>query len=197
MIARVEGQILAIDTQSVVVNVHGFGLLVYVPAPTLATLHIGSDVVLYTTLVVREDSLTLFGFTTNEEKSLFDTLQSVRGIGPKVAVQILSVHTPESLRNAVHHNDAAALQRVPGIGKKGAERMLLELGNKLPAPTHSPESSSLSASSALSDVITALTGLGWSDQEAAAAASQAFEENAEADTQTLLRASLQALGKRR
>src|SRR5699024_6015819 len=117
---------------------------------------------LATSLVVREDSLTLFGFAEAEERDVFELLQTVSGVGPRLALAMLAVHTPDDLRRAVAAEDIKALTMVPGIGQKGARRILLELGDRLgPATDATPAAAAAPASGTRTDVVTALTGLGW------------------------------------
>lgn len=195
MISVLRGTVVMLDSASAVIDVNGIGLKVLATPNNLSTLRVGAEATLYTALVVREDSLTLFGFADADERDTFDILQSVSGIGPRTALAVLAVHTPDLLRQAVQNQDAAALQRVSGIGKKGAQRMILELGSKLgPARGTTTE-----ASSQVGDgtVVEALIGLGWSEQEAQFGFSEACAAQPEGDTATLLRASLQVLGQRR
>ena len=163
MIASVSGRVAGHAAGGVVVVVGGVGLAVQTTPGTRARLRAGDEATLFTSLVVREDSLTLFGFETDDEREMFELLQTASGVGPKVAQAVLTVHTPDAVRRAVSTEDLTALCLVPGIGKKGAQRMVLELRDKLglagvSAPT---------ASVAWRDTLTeALTGLGWSQQQA-------------------------------
>src|SRR5690606_15961431 len=125
----------AVALDHAVVTVGGVGMLVYATPTTLAGLTVGSTARLATSLVVREDSLTLYAFADDDERAVFETLQTVSGIGPRLALAMLAVHTPEALREALAAEDTAALMRVPGIGRKGAQRILLELGDKLGPPS--------------------------------------------------------------
>ena len=131
MIASINGRVTTVTGELAVVEVGGVGLAVQCTPGTLATLRPGTQAQLATSLVVREDSLTLFGFATADERSVFETLQSVSGVGPKLAQAMLSVHSPEALRVAVATEDVGALTLVPGVGKKGAQRLVLELKDKL------------------------------------------------------------------
>src|SRR3954469_12208616 len=134
MIAAITGTVAAVGTDSAVVEVGGVGLAVQCTPATLANLRTGDPVRLATALVVREDSLTLFGFATDDERAVFDTLQSVAGVGPKLAQAVLAVHSPDAVRAAVASDDIRALTLVPGVGRKGAQRLVLELKDKLGAP---------------------------------------------------------------
>ena len=131
MISLISGTVRAIHGDRLIVEVAGVGLSVLVNASTSAGVTMGSQLQLFTTLVVREDSLTLFGFLSDEARSLFELVQTVSGIGPKVALSILGALRPEDLGRAIAMQDVAAIERVPGIGHKGAQRLILELKGKL------------------------------------------------------------------
>lgn len=131
MISLITGNVRSIHPERLIVEVGGVGLNVLVNASTSAGVTMGSQVTLFTTLVVREDSLTLFGFLSDEARSLFELVQTVSGIGPKVALSILGALSPPDLGRAIATEDIAAIERVPGIGRKGAQRMILELKGKL------------------------------------------------------------------
>jgi len=133
MISSVRGQVLSVSLDHVVIEVGGVGLAVRTTPTTLAGLRRGEQARLSTTLVVREDSLTLFGFASDEAKKLFELVQSVSGVGPKIALALLAVLDPDQLRRALSSGDTATLTRAPGIGKKGAERLVLELRDKVGA----------------------------------------------------------------
>src|SRR3954468_12226804 len=127
MIASVRGVVAAIAPDSAVIEVGGVGLQVHCAPGTLAGLRSGAEARLATSMVVREDSLTLYGFADEDEKSLFELLQTASGVGPRLAQAVLAVHQPATVRRAVATGDVTTLTRVPGIGKKGAERLILEL----------------------------------------------------------------------
>ena len=131
MISTVTGTIRSLSLDKLVIEVGGVGLSVLINPPTSAGLTLGSQSTLYTSLVVREDSLTLFGFLTEEVRNLFELVQTVSGVGPKVALSIMGALTPEDLARAISQEDTSAIERVPGICKKGAQRMILELKGKL------------------------------------------------------------------
>jgi Holliday junction DNA helicase RuvA len=133
MIASVRGIVAAIAPDSAVIEVGGVGLSVHCAPGTLAGLKAGVEARLATSLVVREDSLTLYGFADDDEKQLFELLQTASGVGPRLAQAVLAVHQPDSVRRAVSTGDIAALMRVSGIGKKGAERLVLELRDRIGA----------------------------------------------------------------
>jgi Holliday junction DNA helicase RuvA len=131
MISLINGVVRSIATDRTVVEVGGVGLSVSITSQTGAQLNIGAPVQLFTSLVVREDSLTLFGFLDEESRSAFELVQTVSGIGPKVALAILGAHTPQSLAVAIAQEDIKAIEKVPGIGRKGAQRLILELKGKI------------------------------------------------------------------
>ena len=131
MISLVNGIVRSISSDRTVVEVGGVGLSVSITTNTSAQLNIGAPVQLFTSLVVREDSLTLFGFVNEESRSLFELVQTVSGIGPKVALSILGALTPEDLSRAISQEDIGAIEKVPGIGRKGAQRLILELKGKI------------------------------------------------------------------
>lgn len=131
MISLLSGTVRAIHSDRLVVEVGGFGLSVLVTPSTTTQVALGSQIQLFTSLVVREDSLTLFGFVNEESRTLFELVQTVSGIGPKVALSILGALTPEDLGRAISQEDIGAIEKVPGIGRKGAQRMILELKGKL------------------------------------------------------------------
>ena len=197
MIASLTGRVAGHTTGGVVLTVGGVGLAVQTTPGTKARLRAGDEAFLATTLVVREDSLTLYGFETDDERELFEVLQTASGIGPKVAQAVLTTLTPDAVRRAIASNDLASLTLVPGIGKKGAERMVLELRDKLGIA----HSSATGATVAWRDTFTeALVGLGWSSSQADEAVvklSAAHPDASDADVPSLLREALALLGKNR
>ncbi|GAA3821322.1 Holliday junction branch migration protein RuvA [Cellulomonas soli] len=201
MIASVHGTVLAVRLDAAVVEVGGIGLLVQATPTTLAGLRVGSTARLATSMIVREDSLTLFGFAEVDERDVFEVVQTVSGVGPRLALAMLAVHTPDGLRRAVAGEDLAALQRVPGIGRKGAQRIVLELGDRLGAPVGGAAGAAGGAP-AVADrreqVIEALVGLGWQARAAQDAVSSVLagseEPVADAEVAGLLRAALRTLG---
>lgn len=134
MIASVTGRVTAVSPEGAVVQVGGVGILVQCAPGTIATLRAGAETTLHTALVVREDSLTLYGFATADERAIFELLQTASGVGPRLAQSILAVHSPDAVRRAVATEDLTALTLVPGIGRKGAQRIVLELKDRLGAP---------------------------------------------------------------
>jgi holliday junction DNA helicase RuvA len=207
VIAFVRGQVAQVGLDCAVVEVGGVGLQVLCTPATLAGLRPGEQARLATSMVVREDSLTLFGFADDDERSLFELLQTASGVGPKLAQAMLAVHGPDELRRAVAHEDLAALTRVPGIGRKGAQRIVLELKDRIAAPGPAPAGSAAAPGSAgggpggswRDQVHQALQGLGWSARDADAAVSavadQAGHGDAAPDVSVLLRAALRTLAK--
>ena len=196
LIAAVRGEVLEIGLDHAVVDVGGVGLAVHATPATLAGLRRGDQARLATSLVVREDSLTLFGFADAEERELFTLLQTVSGVGPRLALATLAVLDPDALRRALADGDATALTRVPGIGRKGAERMVLELRDKVVAPAPAP--SAPAAAGGLRDqVVEALLGLGFPAKPAEQAVDAVLAENGSTDASTALRAALSRLGRAR
>jgi Holliday junction DNA helicase RuvA len=131
VIASVAGTVIALSGDVAIVEVGGVGIAVQCTPSTLATLRTGSETRLATSLVVREDSLTLFGFASDDERAVFEILQGVTGVGPRLAQAVLATHSPDAIRRAVTTDDVGALTLVPGIGRKGAQRLVLELKDKL------------------------------------------------------------------
>ncbi len=197
MIASVNGVVDHVGLDRVVVLVGGVGVLVHTTPATAAGCRRGADCALSTTLVVREDSLTLFGFASAGERDMFETVQTVTGVGPRLALAMLSVHAPDDLRRAIAGNDLVALMKIPGVGRKGAERIVLELRDKIGAL---PEAGALSATTTTAtgrdQVTEALVGLGWSAKGAAdAVAAVAARPDAPTEVAALLRAALRELGR--
>lgn len=172
MIGYLKGVISHIFVNSCFIDVHGVGYRTYAPASTLDTLCVGQEAMLYTYMSVREDAIVLYGFATQDEYDLFMLLIGVNGVGPKVVLGILSAGTADSFRLAVHQKDIKGLTKMPGIGKKTAERIVLELQDKIgPVASEDAEAADLgnSAAPGLSDILAetlaALTSLGYSEQE--------------------------------
>lgn len=191
MIAHLSGSILDVRLNQLVIDVGGIGYQVTVAPELAAESRVGQSISLHTSLVVREDSWTLFGFRNADAKNLFEQLQSVTGIGPKVASALLAVYQPEELRSAIAAQDNAALERVPGIGKKVASRIVLELKDKFSGGYRSK--SSLSGPWR-TQVIGALTGLGYSAKEAESALDDVLSDfgrtPSEADLPEMLKLAL-------
>lgn len=198
MIASVRGLVRSAGLDSAVIEVGGVGLLLHTTAGTAATLRPGAEAVLATTLVVREESLTLYGFVDEDERAVFNQVQTVSGVGPRLALAMLAIHAPDGLRRAISEADLVALTKVPGIGKKGAERIILELRDKIDAPsgTTSADLRRPAADRANSQVQDALVGLGWSARQAEEAVEAVRPEHGDgSDVSVLLRAALQELGR--
>ena len=198
MISSVRGVVLSAGLDSVVIDVGGVGLLLHTTAATAASLRQGIEAVLSTTLVVREESLTLYGFADEDERAVFNLVQTVSGVGPRLALSMLAIHTPDGLRRAVSGGDLAALTKVPGIGKKGAERIVLELRDKIGMPS-GPVSSATARTAATEwagQVRDALVGLGWSLRQAEDTVEAIRPEAGDgSDVSALLRAALRELGR--
>ena len=200
MIAQLTGTVRHLTTEKMVLEVGGVGYAVSITPRTSTQITMGSVVTLSTTLVVREDSMTLFGFLDSHDRDIYETLQTVSGIGPKVALAITGALTPSDLAQAIATEDIAAIEKVPGIGRKGAQRLILELKGKLVTDTDVPR---VSAHSAVRDqVLAALTGLGFSAKESDTAINNTIsqlsengEDPASYDVATLLKLTLQS-GKR-
>jgi Holliday junction DNA helicase RuvA len=197
VIASVHGQVAAVSAAGAVVEVGGVGLAVSCTPATLARLRVGQPARLSTSLVVREDSLTLYGFSDDDERSVFELLQSASGVGPRLAQAVLSVLPPAEVRLAIATADVAALTRVPGIGKKGAERLVLELRDKIGA-IEAPGPAATTPTAPWRDQVgQALVGLGWTAKEAdEAVAAVAPDGPGSPDVPALLRAALRVLSPR-
>ena len=201
MISSIRGEVLSIDLDHAVVEVGGVGLAVHAVPATLATLRRGEQARLTTALVVREDSLTLYGFADPEARGLFGLLQTVSGFGPRLALATLAVLDPETLRGALAEGDLAVLTSVPGIGRKGAERLVVELRDKVGgiAPRAATEPAG-GGGAARIQVVEALVGLGFAARQAEQAVEAVLGEGSDgssADTSAVLRSALTRLGRNR
>jgi Holliday junction DNA helicase RuvA len=200
MIASVRGRVAAIAPDSAVIEVGGVGLSVQCAPGTLAGLRTGEPARLATSLVVREDSLTLYGFADDDEKHLFELLQTASGVGPRLAQAVLAVHQPDAVRRAISSGDIAALTRVPGIGKKGAERLVLELRDRIgPVYGGSDGSGGVLVGAWQDQVRQGVLALGWSAAQADQAVS-AVAESLDGETPpvpVLLRQAIRLLGRAR
>lgn len=201
MIASVRGEVLEIALDHAVVEASGVGYRLNATPATLATLTRGEEVRLYTAMIVREDSMTLFGFADTEARELFGLLQTVSGVGPRLAMAVLAVLEPEALRKALAESNVAALTRVPGIGKRGAERMVVELRDKVdqvPVQAGPPGSArAVLPTPVREQVVEALTGLGFPLKQAEQAVDAVLAEQPAATTSAGLRAALSLLGRNR
>ncbi|MEZ0089809.1 Holliday junction branch migration protein RuvA [Streptacidiphilus sp. EB129] len=204
MIAFVSGPVAAVSPGSAVIEVGGVGMLVQCAPGTLATLRVGEPARLATSLVVREDSLTLYGFADDDERQTFELLQTASGVGPKVAQAMLAVHSPEALRVAVQRGDAKALTAVPGIGPKGAQKLLIELKDRLGAPTGAVPAQHKAVAAGPApwpeQLHAALVGLGFAPREAddaVTAVTPEAEAQARPDISALLRSALRTRNRAR
>jgi holliday junction DNA helicase RuvA len=201
MIAQLTGTVIQLAPTSAVIEVGGVGLLTLCSPNTAAGLRIGQTATLSTALIVREDSLTLYGFASADERAFFELLLTATGVGPKLAQAALAVLSPDELRRAIATENLVQLMKVPGVGRKGAQRMVLELKDKInaiaPATTAAPSTDS--GPLWREQVAQGLEGLGWSARDADAACSE-VEHLVRADQQVsvavLMRAALQTLAKR-
>jgi Holliday junction DNA helicase RuvA len=207
MIAHLRGTVAGIAPDGAVIEVGGVGMRVQCTPGTLATLKPGEHAQVATSLVVREDSLTLYGFGSDDERNVFELLQTASGVGPRLALAMLAVHSPDALRRAVATEDLGTLTMVPGIGKKGAERIVLELRDRLGPPGDSGDGlpsgrAPQRAPQWRDQVQSGLVNLGWPARDADAAIA-ALEEDGlidagqgAVDVATVLRAALRKLSKR-
>jgi len=207
VIAFVRGTVAAIGLTSAVLEVGGVGLELQCAPGTLADLRTGQQATLPTSMVVREDSMTLFGFADEDEKQMFELVQTASGVGPKLAQAMLAVHSPEAIRRAVAGDDVRTLTAVPGIGQKGAQRIILELRDRIGAPSASagpgrPAAPDAAVADWQAQVQAGLVGLGWSAKEADKAvtavtpeAEQHTTADGRPDVARLLRAALRTLSR--
>jgi holliday junction DNA helicase RuvA len=197
MIAFVRGQVAEVTLNSAVLEVGGIGLELMCTPNTLATLRTGHVATLPTSMVVREDSLTLFGFVDDDEKQVFELVQTASGVGPKLAQAMLAVLTPDAVRRAVAGDDVRTLTAVPGIGQKGAQRIILELKDRIGSPVSAGSSVRMPASEPWRDQVQqGLVGLGWAARDAdKAIEAVADQAGARPDVAALLRAALRTLSR--
>ena len=197
MISILRGIVASVGLDHIDVVVGGIGFRVHVtPAFAQGSAH-DEEITVYTSMIVREDSMTLYGFESCDERDVFTTLMSVSGIGPKIALAALAVLRPDGLRRAVRDQDLATLQRIPGVGKKSAQRMALEIGDKLGTPAALPGAEATPApvpseDTVASEVSAALVGLGWSEAQATKAIEKLAGSGLGASD--MLRAALVSLG---
>lgn len=197
MISQLHGTIVSSRLDSVVIDVGGVGMQVMCTPGTSASLTVGKSATVITSLVVREDSLTLYGFTHTDERDMWQLVQTVSGIGPKVALAFVAVLSPDEARTALGQGDLAALTRVPGIGKKGAERLVVELKDKVVA---GPAGVSSVSEPWRSQVRDALVGLGWSAKESEKAVETVAKKvtaELEGNVAGILKLALQSMAKGR
>ena len=206
MIAHVRGTVAGVAPDGAVIEVGGVGMRVQCTPGTLATLRPGEPAQVATSLVVREDSLTLYGFSSDDERNVFELLQTATGVGPRLALAMLAVHAPDALRRAVSTEDLGALTMVPGIGRKGAQRIVLEMKDRLGPPGDSGDGLLLRAAqrapSWRDQVQSGLVNLGWPARDADLAIAALEDEGViggsdgdAVDVATVLRAALRKLSK--
>ena len=195
MISSLRGVVSHVGLNSAVIDVHGLGMLVQATPQTLATLRTGSEASIHTAMIVREDSMTLYGFADADQREVFEILLGVSGVGPRIALAVLAVHTPEAIRVAASTGDDKAFSKVSGIGPKGARRIVLELADKL-VPHGTAENPS--APRWQEQVLAAMTGLGWSEKDATAAIEDTAAEHPDAaaagNVGEILKLTLRRLG---
>lgn len=206
MIASLRGTVTAVSLTSAVIETGGVGISVLATPTTLSSLRVGAEALLHTELIVREDSLTLYGFADPDERDCFRVLLGAKGVGAKLALAMLAVHTPDALRSAIAAEDVAALKRVPGLGPKGAQRVIIDVGDKLGSPHGESPSASGAADEAAAggdgepnpDVVAALVQLGWNEasaREAVTAVEPGLASSGKAPAvPEILRAALRWLG---
>jgi Holliday junction DNA helicase RuvA len=202
LIHSVRGTVLEINLDHAVVEVGGVGLGVFATPNTLAGLRRGETARLATAMIVREESLTLFGFADAEERELFGILQTVSGIGPRLALATLAVLEPDTLRRAIADGDLAVLTRIPGVGRKSAERLVVELRDKVTAPSPAAVAGEAPRAPApvlgpRDQVVEALVGLGFTARPAEQAVDAVLAATPEVDSAVLLRSALSSLGRSR
>ena len=192
MIASISGKIIKVDPDAVVIDVGGIGIRVHVPSTTRDRMHIGEAVILHTQLIVRQDSLTLYGFETQEGCDFFNLLLSVDGVGPRTALSVLSTLTPDAIRRAVFHEQADIFSRVPGVGKKTSQKILLYLQDRIKTVEGLEPVSMMSDID--SEVLAALTALGYSVVEAQSAIQSISRDAPKDNIEERLRLALQYFG---
>lgn len=204
MIASLRGTVITISLDSAVIECAGVGYLIKAAPNTLAQLTRGEETFILTTMVVKEDSQTLYGFLDDSTREMFALLQTVSGLGPRLALAAQSVYTTEELAGAISSSDAKTLQKIPGVGKRMAERMVVDLKDKVAGyvspggSTHEVASPQVDLSGHIAEqVIEALTGLGFTEKMAEPAVSQVLSENPDIQTSQALRAALSILGTRK
>jgi holliday junction DNA helicase RuvA len=195
MIASIRGEVLDVALDHVVIEASGVGYRINATPSTLASLRRGTEARLVTAMIVREDSMTLYGFADADSRDLFQTLLSVSGVGPRLAMATLAVHEGAALRQVLADGDVTALTRVPGIGKRSAERMVLELRDKVGAVYATAGAPATNGHAVRGPVVEALVGLGFAAKQAEEATDRVLSGDGEATTSSALRAALSFLGK--
>ncbi|WP_104138376.1 Holliday junction branch migration protein RuvA [Arthrobacter sp. ZGTC131] len=200
MISFLRGTVAHVGLSTAVIDLNGAGMSVHATPQTLSKLRTGEEGKLFTSLIVREDSLTLFGFASDDEREVFDVLLSVSGVGPRLALAVLAVHDPEAIRVAAHTGDSKTFTKVPGIGPKVGARIVLELAGKLvPHGTPAAAAPAASAESVWKpQVVAAMTSLGWSEKDATGSIDKALADSPDLADQgnvaEILRTTLRWLG---
>lgn len=207
MIGMLVGQVASVDARTALIVVSGVGYETYMPSQDLSSLHEGQEVRVYTSMQVSQDSITLYAFTTQAAKRMFLQVQKVSGIGPKVALSILSTLNVDCLLKAISEGDVTALSSAPGLGKKGAQKIILELKGSIDLNSLSADVSDASSGktidTGISAVIDGLVSLGWRQSDAQKAVEQVCAENnivapvTEADMPNVLRMALTLLDRGR
>ncbi|MDF0753121.1 Holliday junction branch migration protein RuvA [Gardnerella greenwoodii] len=207
MIGMLVGQVASVDARTALIVVSGVGYETYMPSQDLSSLHEGQEVRVYTSMQVSQDSITLYAFTTQAAKRMFLQVQKVSGIGPKVALSILSTLNVDRLLKAISEGDVTALSSAPGLGKKGAQKIILELKGSIDLNSLSADASEISSSktidTGINAVIDGLVSLGWRQSDAQKAVEQVCAENnivapvTEADMPNVLRMALTLLDRGR
>jgi holliday junction DNA helicase RuvA len=196
VIASVRGEVLDVALDHVVIEAAGIGYKVMATPSTLSTLRRGSEARLVIAMIVREDSMTLYGFADAEARDLFTTLLGVSGVGPKIGLATLAVYDAQTLRQALADGDVTALTRVPGIGKRGAERMVLELRDKIGAVASVGGPTGVGGHVIRGPVVDALVGLGFATKQAEEATDKILADDPDATTSSALRGALSMLGRK-
>jgi holliday junction DNA helicase RuvA len=198
VIAQLRGQVINVALPNVTILIGGFGLEVIVPLRLASTLKIGEEATLFTNLVVREDSLTLYGFARSEEVALFKLLQTVSGIGPKVALSAISVYEAVDIYRALANSDEKFLEKIPGLGKKGVQRLILELSTKAAAALLTDQNEKMNLPNSEGDdenIIAGIVGLGFNAKVASSALAAVRAGGVEMDLASTIKAVLVYLAK--
>ncbi|MBI1308978.1 MAG: Holliday junction branch migration protein RuvA [Proteobacteria bacterium] len=190
MISTLTGPVLEVTATAAVIDCSGVGYAAFCPMRTMAGLTTGQTARLYTVLNVREDALTLFGFATPAERSFFEQLTTVSGVGPRIGLSLLSSFTPADIQQAILTNQPGQLSRASGVGKKLAEKIIVELKDKLASVAILAPAAGPAASGLLADLTSALTNLGYPAKTAQAAAEQALQANPKATFEDLFKTAL-------
>ena len=199
MISFLRGTVAHVGLSTAVIDLNGAGMSVYATPQTLSGLQVGEEGKVFTSLIVREDSLTLFGFADDDEREVFEVLLSVSGVGPRLALAVLAVHDPEAIRVAAHTGDNKTFTKVPGIGPKVAGRIVLELAGKLVPHGTAPAAATTAAEASWKpQVVAAMTSLGWSEKDASSSIDKALADEPEVsfrgNVPEILRTTLRWLG---